>query len=188
SANDCITRFRVNLTDAQITLWGLLVDQHHANAGALFVLVRSLTDAAICYPGEVSVPCSHQDADFLQLNREKLLTLFRDSEGRLCGVPTRLEIAAVLGARSVQAAEDPWKSNPFPEGTRAYEDHSKSMRWAKEHLALFLDEMLQKLPPENASSRAVLDYHLQGIAGKFDIWDKHFCNASHLPMSRLMHS
>ena len=66
--------------------------------------------------------------------------------------------------------DDPWGQNPFPEGTRAHQIWTDTNLWAKEHLALFLSEMLESMPPEEASSKEFLDHLLKTQAGIFDIW------------------
>jgi hypothetical protein len=65
--------------------------------------------------------------------------------------------------------DDPWGKNPFPEGTRAHQSWKDTSIWAKEHLTVFHSEMLESLPPEEASPKEFLDHHLKAIAGAFDI-------------------
>lgn len=67
--------------------------------------------------------------------------------------------------------------NPFPEGTRehriwkdVHEIWKDTGLWAKEHRALFHSEMLESMPPEEASEKEFLDHILKARAGVFDIW------------------
>ena len=41
---------------------------------------------------------------------------------------------------------------------------------AKEHLALFYAEVLESMPPEDASAKEFLDFSLMVVAGTFDIF------------------
>lgn len=67
--------------------------------------------------------------------------------------------------------------NPFPAGTRdhriwtdVHEIWTDTNLWAKEHLALFYSDLLETLPPEEASSQEFLAHLLKAEAGTFDIW------------------
>ena len=72
--------------------------------------------------------------------------------------------------KDLHTPDDPWGKNPFPEGTRWHQVWKEISLWVKEHLALFHSEMLESMPPEEASSKEFLDHHLKALAGTFDIW------------------
>jgi hypothetical protein len=152
-----------------MALWGLLVDQH-LKCGKEFVFVSSSNGAALSYSGWASIPCPYEDADFLKLAQERLLELFRSADGQLVGVPTSFGIAAIISARLAKAAENPWKSNPFPQGSQLHGKWADVMLWAKEHLALLQADMLEKMPPEEAPSKAFAEHNLDFLAGVFDAW------------------
>jgi hypothetical protein len=66
--------------------------------------------------------------------------------------------------------DEPWGKNPFPEGTPAHQSWTETNLWTKEHLALLHSEMLESMPPEEASAKEFLDHRLKGLGGAFDIW------------------
>jgi len=96
--------------------------------------------------------------------------LLRNSAGRLCGAPTKRGIDAILISREVRATDDPWKINLFPKGTREHGKWVDAMLWAKEHLAFLHAEMLQSLPPEEASDKTFADNNLNILGRVFDVW------------------
>jgi hypothetical protein len=46
--------------------------------------------------------------------------------------------------------------------------------WTKEHLALFQAEILESMPPEEASPQEFLAHKLKVLAGVLDIWVRAF--------------
>jgi hypothetical protein len=66
--------------------------------------------------------------------------------------------------------DEPWGQNPFPEGTPARQIWADTNLWTKEHLALFDAEMLKSRPPEEASTKEILNYVLKVLAETFDSW------------------
>jgi hypothetical protein len=66
--------------------------------------------------------------------------------------------------------DEPLGKNPFTQGTPAHQDWAQMNLRAKEHLALFYAEVLESMPPEDASAKEFLDFSLMVVAGTFDIF------------------
>jgi hypothetical protein len=66
--------------------------------------------------------------------------------------------------------DEPLGQNPFAQGTPAHQDWAAMSLRAKEQLALFHAEVLESMPPENASAKEFLDFSLMVAAGTFDIF------------------
>jgi hypothetical protein len=164
----------MNITDQQRALLLLLVLEHDLTGGAQFILVRSFNNAGLCYRGGVSVPCNYDDADLYQLQRQNLITLFRNAEGNLSGGPTELGIKTAHQVNPGNSFDDPWQHNPFPEGTKAHEFWEDTKLWAKEHFALFQVEMSKTLPAETAPADEFVKHTLNTIEGVYDIWAQAF--------------
>ena len=64
--------------------------------------------------------------------------------------------------------DEPFGPNPFPECIQNKEWVDASS-WTKEHLALFVAEMLDKQPAESANSEEHIRWSLDCAAGRFDI-------------------
>src|ERR1035437_3858465 len=71
-------------------------------------------------------------------------------------------------------ADEPLGQNPFAQGTSAHQDWAEMNLRAKEQLALFHAEVLESMPPEDASAKDFLDYSLMVVAGTFDIFARAF--------------
>src|ERR1700683_2891968 len=123
----------VNITPRQRDLLMMLITYDMLAAGAEFILVRSFAGPGLCYAGGISASCPFGEADFHQLRTEKLITLFRNSGGQLCGKPTELGVHTIL-----------------PKDSRAYETLKETMLWNKENLSLFVAEMMETAPPQQA--------------------------------------
>jgi hypothetical protein len=85
----------MNLTAEQKALLRLLVSNHDETGGAEFFLTRSLTSSGISYPGGPSVPITHDDSDFKQLQSEGLITFYPVSQNVYRGKPTQLGITNI---------------------------------------------------------------------------------------------
>jgi hypothetical protein len=70
--------------------------------------------------------------------------------------------------------DEPLGKNPFSQGTPAYQDWAEMNLRVKEQLALFHAEVLESMPPEDASAKNFLDYSLMVVAGTFDIFARAF--------------
>jgi hypothetical protein len=65
--------------------------------------------------------------------------------------------------------DEPLGKNPFAQGTAAHQNWAEMNLRAKEQLALFHAEVVESMPPEDASAKEFLDYSLMAVAGIFDI-------------------
>jgi hypothetical protein len=60
--------------------------------------------------------------------------------------------------------------NPFAQGTPAHQNWAEMNLRAKEQLALFHADLLESMPPEDASAKQFLDCSLMVVGGIFDIF------------------
>ena len=72
-------------------------------------------------------------------------------------------------SNSVNEPVERWVKNPFPEGTRQHESWKETGLQAEEELALLHSEMLESMPPEEASEKKFLDHLLNLEKRTFDI-------------------
>ena len=75
--------------------------------------------------------------------------------------------------------DEPW-GNPFAQGTSQHQSWAELNLWTKEHLAVFQAEMLESMPPEEASAKEWLDYSLKAAAGTFDVFARAFSSEAML--------
>lgn len=86
----------MNLTDEQKDLLKSVVAVYESGDKSQFIVVRTMTASSLVYAGgHASIEITADDADFEQLEREGFLTLTRNSQGSLCGKPTKAGIDAV---------------------------------------------------------------------------------------------
>lgn len=86
----------MNLTDEQKDLLRSVVAVYDSGDKSQFIVVRTMTSSSLVYAGgHPSIEITADDTDFEQLEREGLLTLTRNSQGSLCGKPTKAGIDAV---------------------------------------------------------------------------------------------
>jgi hypothetical protein len=86
----------MNLTDEQKDLLRSAVAVYESGDKSQFIVVRTMTSSSLMYSeGHAPIEITADDADFEQLEREGLLTLTRNSQGSLCGKPTKAGIDAV---------------------------------------------------------------------------------------------
>jgi hypothetical protein len=137
-------------------------------------VVQAINSVGLAYAGERSVVVAYDILDFYGLQQLGLIIMTSVGANQWSGKPTELGLRTIFGTSRRETPDDSWFANPFPVGTRAHEMAKDMQLWAKEHLALFYSEVLQKMPPEEASTREFLEHQLEFVAGTFDIWVRAF--------------
>ncbi|GIW56737.1 MAG: hypothetical protein KatS3mg082_3141 [Nitrospiraceae bacterium] len=98
----------MNLTDEQKALLKSVVAVYESGDKSQFIVNRTMTSSSLVYAGgHPPIEITADDADFEQLEREGLLTLTRNSQGSLCGKPTKAGIEAVRSGFAWPAATAP---------------------------------------------------------------------------------